>query len=789
MILVFGITLFLSATLLFLLQPMVAKMILPLLGGTPAVWNTCMVFFQALLLAGYAYAHAVPARLGVRRQILLHVGLLLVPFLVLPIAISKGFLPPTGSNPIPWLLWLLLLSVGLPFFVVSTTAPLLQHWLAGTGHRSAKDPYYLYAASNVGSMLALVGYPLLLEPRLRLQEQSGVWTMAYAGLVALIGLCALWTWRSTPRHGSAPAETSPATLVLPEGVAGQARLEEAKPLQGEPTPIQRLRWTALAFVPSSLLLGVTTYFTTDIAAIPLFWVVPLAIYLVTFILAFSGALPGLRSEIRVWLPPLVLWLLFSILIQAGYLPYLSIPLHLTVFFLAAWLCHGELAASRPASRHLTQFYLWMSFGGVLGGLFNVLVAPFVFHSIAEYPLMLALVFLFMPAGRRPPGAPPRLRADVAWACAIGLLTAALILAVPTHQLPTPWLGRVLTYGLPLLACFFLLRRPARFGLSLSALVLTTAFLGGRQEEVLHRERSFFGVLTVARDADGRFNQLFHGSTLHGQQYLDPARRDEPSSYYRPGGAIWQVFHAFSGPSAKPRVAVIGLGTGTLAVFAERGQKVTYYEIDPAVLRIARDPRWFTFLQDSRASVDVVMGDARLRLVEAPDKLYDMLVLDAFSSDAIPVHLITREAIQLYLQKLQSDGVLVFHISNRYLDLEPVVRAEARDLALVARVQHDSANLKPGEQSSIWVVMARRESDLGPLATDHRWQELVEQPGVASWSDDFSNLVSVMRWMGKDKHAEVRMTSPAPAEKGEGEVHDGPAAPRSPGALAARERRD
>ncbi len=786
MLLVFGFTLFVSATLLFLVQPMVAKMILPLLGGAPAVWNTCMVFFQALLLVGYAYAHAAPARLGIRRQVALHVALLLVPFLVLPIAISKGFLPPAGSNPIPWLLWLLLLSVGLPFFVVSTTAPLLQRWLAGTGHRSARDPYFLYAASNVGSMLALLGYPLVLEPRLRLQDQSQVWTVAYAVLAALICICALWTWRAARRSASPAVDAEDGTVAPGQDLAQSARLADSDLADAPPTPLQRLRWTALAFVPSSLLLAVTTYFTTDIAAIPLFWVVPLALYLATFIIAFSGALPGLRAEIRVWLPPLVIWLLFAILIQAGYLPSVGIPLHLSVFFLAALVCHSELAASRPSSRSLTEFYLWMSFGGVLGGVFNVLVAPLVFHSVAEYPLLLSLVFLFVPTGDQPAGAPRfGRRADLAWACAVGLLTAVLIVAVPIQRFATVGMARVITYGGPLLVCFFLLRRPARFSLSLSAVVLAATFLGGRQDSVLHRERSFFGVLTVAHDPEGKFNQLYHGTTLHGQQYLDPARRDEPSSYYRPGGAISQVFHAFSGPNAKAHVAMIGLGTGTLAIFAEPGQQVTYYEIDPAVLRIARDPRWFTFLRDSHANVEVVLGDARLRLVDAADARYGMLVLDAFSGDAIPVHLITREAIQLYLQKLRSDGVLVFHISNRYLDLEPVLGALAQDLGLVARVQHDTANLKPGEVGSIWGVMARREKDLGPLATDARWKELEKRPGMAVWTDDFSNLISVMKWKSKVTDADVRQTD-GPAAERRAESGEGPTRPAT---LTARARAD
>ncbi len=741
MLLVFGATLFLSATLLFLVQPMVAKMVLPLLGGTPAVWNTCMVFFQALLLAGYAYAHAAPARLGLRRQVWLHGPLLVVPFLVLPIAVSRGFLPPTGSNPIPWRLGLLTISVGLPFFVVSTTAPLLQRWIAGTGHRAARDPYVLYAASNVGSMLALLGYPLLVEPHLRLQEQSRFWAIAYALLVVLIVLCAFWTLRSGRGDGSAPADAGESRSPARQAAGGEST---ARPDAPPPTPRERLRWTALAFVPSSLLLGVTTYLTTDIAAIPLFWVVPLALYLGTFILAFSGALRGLVAESRVWLPVLALWLLFTSLIGAQFQPWLGIPVHLATFFAAALLCHVELARRRPVARHLTEFYLWMSFGGVLGGIFHVLVAPFVFRSVTEYPLVLALAFLLLPTGRGQESGSSLCWRDAAIAGAVALVTVALILLVPTRQLTPRWLGAGLVYGSPLIATFFAIKRPSRFGLCLCAVVLAAAVFGGR-ESLLHHERSFFGVLRVTRNPEDRVNQLFHGTTLHGQQSLDPARRHEPLTYYHRTGPIGQVFAAFSGPDAKPRVALVGLGTGSLATYGEPGQRLTFYEIDPAVVRIARNPRGFTFLRDSRARIDVVLGDARLRLAEAPAGAYGLLVVDAFSSDAIPVHLITREALRLYAAKLAPRGVMAFHISNRFVDLEPVLAELARDAGLTARIEHDGADPAAGKQGSIWVVMARAEGDFGILTQDARWQPLAERPGTAVWTDDFSNLVSVLQW--------------------------------------------
>jgi spermidine synthase len=565
-----------------------------------------------------------------------------------------------------------------------------------------------------------------------------VWTGAYGLLVALIAACAAWTWRAGRARSAAAASgaAAAASAASPVVEAG-----------GEPTALERLRWTALAFVPSSLMLGVTTYLTTDIAAIPLFWVVPLALYLATFIIAFSGAFSGLRSELRMWLPVLTLWLLFTIMLRASLQPTLEIPLHLAVFFLAALACHSELARRRPSARHLTEFYLWMSFGGVLGGIFNVLVAPFLFSSVTEYPLALALAFLLLPEARGRAQQPVAAR-DVAIALGVGVAAVALILLVPTRRFDPAWLGPGLVYGGALALCFLSIQRPPRFGLCLIAVVLVAAFLGGRRDNLLHQERSFFGVLRVTRDADGRVTQLFHGTTLHGQQNLDPARRDEALTYYHRTGPIGQVFAAFSGPDAKASIALIGLGTGTLASYGEPGERMTYYEIDPAVVRIARDPRWFTFLRDSRARIDVLLGDARLRLAEAPDGAYGLMVLDAFSSDAIPVHLVTREALRLYVSKLEPGGLMAFHISNRFVDLEPVLAELARDAGLVARIEYDEADPGEGKQASIWVVMSRREEGLGRLAGDARWKPLAARPGTAVWTDDFSNLVGVLQWQPK-----------------------------------------
>jgi hypothetical protein len=726
---------------------MVAKMVLPLLGGTPAVWNTCMVFFQAALLAGYAYAHAAPNWLGMRRQAIVHVILLLAPLIVLPIAIGPEWSPEGDANPIPWLLGLLLLVVGLPFFVISTSAPLLQRWFASTGHPSARDPYFLYGASNIGSMLALLAYPTVVEPLLPLAEQSRLWQIGYIVLVGLTMICAVLLWRS------APSATTPA-------VPWDA--PQSPPLSWP----ARLQWIALAFVPSSLMLGVTTYFTTDIAAIPLLWVLPLAIYLLSFIFVFARKQRITHERVIQMLPRVVLLLVF--LMVGGGTHQMRIGpvmiLHLVVLFVVAMACHGELARLRPPTKHLTAFYLCMSIGGVLGGLFNALVAPMVFTTVIEYPLALVLACLLMPT-IHPGGSSGRERVlDFALPIGVGILTAGLFLAVTAGD-PNmsriislaPWmpggLSALLIYGIPAAICFAFVGRPIRFGLGIGAMLLAGALCSDPNGLVLYRERGFFGDLHVRHDRTGEFTQLMHGTTLHGQQPRDPARHDEPSTYFHRQGPIGELFAALEQMPPRHEVAVTGLGVGTIASYAKSGQNWTYYEIDPAVVRVAEDTRYFTYMANCRrrgASLNVVLGDARLQLARAKDGGYDLLILDAFSSDSVPVHLLTREAVELYRSKLADNGILVFNISNRYLRLEPVLAAVARDAGLVGLVQHDQNEdpdkpRLPGKTPSSWVVLARRETDLGPLAEHPNWRKLEAAPGAKAWTDDFSNLLGAFIW--------------------------------------------
>ncbi len=739
MLILFGVTIFVGASLLFLVQPMFARMALPLLGGAPAVWNTAMVFYQAVLLVGYAYAHATMRWLGPRRQAGLHLLVLLLPLLVLPIALPAGWTPPGQTSPIPWLLALLAVAVGLPFFAVSATSPVLQAWFAATGHPGARDPYVLYAASNLGSMLALLAYPVVVERLLRLHAQSHLWAWGYGSLVVLAAACALALWRARPAgHAGEPAH--PLAAALP----GPATPDRA----GRPiTRARRARWVLLAAVPSSLMLSVTTYLSTDIAAIPLLWVVPLAIYLLTFTLVF-----GRRRIIphRVWvelLPVALLPLVLVLVARANEPLALVIPTHLVVFFVAAMVCHGELARDKPDPRHLTEFYLWLSAGGVVGGAFTALLAPIVFTNVLEYPLVLALLPL-LPA--RPPaawlGRTSRIL-DLVLPLGLGVLTVGLLVGLERAGYGPEAIGPAV--GLVTLLCLAFWRRPVRFALGLAALLLAGAVYQGEEGRLLYAERSFFGVSRVTRDPSGQYHMLMHGTTLHGMQGLAPARRREPLTYFHSSGPLGQFFAAVDGATPRRAVAVVGLGAGSLACYGKADQRWTFYEIDPVVFRIARDMRFFTFLRDCPPKIFVVLGDARLTLARAPDQVYDLIILDAYSSDAPPMHLITLDALRLYLAKLAPGGVLLFNISNRHLDLEPVLGTIARAAGLVARTRDDArvaaAERMAGKVESQWVVMARREEDLGALRDDPVWKAPAAPPDLPPWTDDFASLLAAFRW--------------------------------------------
>lgn len=733
MVLPFVAALFVSAALLFCVQPMVAKMLLPLLGGAPAVWNTSMVFFQAVLLLGYLYAHASLRVLGVRRQAIVHCVLLFLPLLVLPIAIDPDATRAWNRDASPVLPLLLLLAktVGLPFFVLSASAPLLQRWFSSLAHPSGKDPYFLYAASNLGSMLVLGAYPVAMEPWLGLRQQSQLWRGAYGAFVVLVVLCAALTIRSgkEARAEAGAVETAPDV--------------DAAPI----TWRRRARWAALALVPSSLLLGVTTYVSTDIASVPLFWVVPLALYLATFIVVFARRSPLPHALMVRWTPLLVTATAAVMLSEMGRPGWLIVLLHVVTFFVAALACHGELARDRPSPGHLTEFYLWMSVGGVLGGMLNGLVAPVVLDGLLEYPLALIAACLCMP---RPDGVKALVRGDVI-APAVLAAMSALVIAFGYGKMPFAF-SFALALGLPLLVNYTWARHRVRFALGLGAVFVAGSFHTTTGRTLLS-ERSFFGVLRVTRDLTGNFNQIVHGRIVHGRQHVDPAKKRSCTAYYHRTGPLGDVFAFQDARSTPARIAVAGLGSGGMACYARPGESWTFYELDPLVYRVARDSGFFTYLHDAfgpeGASLRVEIGDARLRLAEAPPATYDALFVDVFSSDAIPVHLVTREALDLYVSRLAPDGFLVWHISNRYLDLAPPLAtlAQASGLVLWSRRDADvsEADADDGKTQSVWVLMARDGGRVKSLVGGRRgWAPVAVPAGDKAWTDDYSNIVRVLK---------------------------------------------
>ena len=741
----YSLAIFVSSALVFLVQPMVAKMILPLFGGTPAVWNTAMVFFQALLLGGYAYAHASTRLLGLRRQPFVHVVLLLAPLALLPIALPHDAAPAGGVAPAIWVLYVLLVSAGFPYFVVSSASPLLQRWFSQVDHPAARDPYFLYAAGNTGSLLGLLGYPLIVESRFTLDQQATLWSLGYGVFVVLSLACIVALHFS---RGSA-------------GPSSAGSTDAAAPPRSSPlTPSVRLRFLLLAAVPSSLMLGVTTYITTDIASVPLFWVLPLSIYLISFIIAFSPRSPltPMRSgqALAVLSVPLALSYLHALSLPIAAL----LPLHLGALFFASMFAHGTLAALRPPADRLTEFYLLMSLGGVVGGALTALVAPVIFNDVVEYPLAIVLALLLRHLFRKPDTASaavlepvsPRaaLTARYAWTLdfflpVLSFIALLLVVAVAGLVLPDMVLKVAIVVGY----CAVLLawrRRPRRFALTVALIFVAALF--GTHANVVHQERTFFGVLRVS-DEPGKRRILEHGTTLHGVESLRRGVRGEPLSYYARSGPAGAIFDKLQQPRPFRDVGVVGLGVGTLAAYGREGQRFDYFEIDPAMIDIAQDEDTFSFLSDSKAGVRTIAGDGRLQLAKEPDARYDLLVLDAYSSDSVPVHLITRESMALYRAKVGADGVIAYHISSRHLRLEPVLARQAQSLGLHAKARRDvdvsARERKFGVSASHWVVLARSPERLQALGPPDGWHAMRPSASTPLWTDDFSNVLGVIDW--------------------------------------------
>ncbi len=965
----FTVTVFASALLLFLVQPMVGKMVLPYVGGSSAVWNTCMVFFQALLLGGYWYAHKLTSLKDQKKQVAVHLCVFAVAVAVLAAA---HFLTPDGSalsvvkrlaprgTAVPFfpLVLMLAVAVGIPFFVVSTSAPLLQRWFTATGHPSSRDPYFLYAASNAGSLLSLLGYLVFVEPHFRLAEQTWLFAGGFLLLLLAVAACGRATLDPVRPPGKPSADAPRAAAA--------------------PAAWRKWKWAALGFVPSSLMLGITTKMTTDVGSFPLLWLIPLALYLVTFIIAF-GKMPGWFRLVLVNLTPVVTLLLVFVETSGVKLSdFGQAVLHVSNFFLLSLLMHGELAHDRPDPKFLTNYFLWISFGGVLGGLFNALLAPLAFPQLYEYHIAIVIGCLLLPAvsaavGRPDPAktaagaADGDSKADDQW-----LLSRLLDFVVPVLMIAaaaglvwldswarvkvaTAWTAEALTavfarggwrlvvepgtvmqfavFAPPCMLCFLFIDRPLRFGLCVLAVLFVHHYREANQAGVKMSYRSPYGILRIDEGPD-RSEQLYmpategtvraddgavtkgsvptgypvgplmrslsHGTTLHGRQFAEdfelPTLRDQvrvlgafsglealvlhrapevwdhskdPLTYYHRTGPVGAILREGFRRKRLPRVGMVGLGTGSAAAYAEAGQTMTFYEIDRAVkdmiesgdelgpqllgkmaelkavgekeirrttadgrptdadeskrletiersvreydvalaepvrglLRaggkidavlaaidrtgvalaprvrrmIAGGSRSFTYVTDARkrgAEVEIVLGDARLTLEEQPDRRYDLLLIDAFSSDSIPTHLLTVEAVRMYRDRLAANGLLALHVSNRHLRLEPVVQAIADELGMVCRLYADDNDAPPGKTPSSWVVLARNDKELGeaflnppPPAGSYRkdgdplpltWRPILPDARIPAWTDDymdvlrvtrFAELQAVRRWFG------------------------------------------
>ena len=729
-IILFAGTLFLSATLMFVVQPMFGKLLLPLLGGTPAVWNTCMVFYQMVLFLGYLYAHFLTGKADTRRQVQIHLAIIVVTLLLLPVGLPDDVAPPTESNPTFWLVGTLFVAIGLPFFVVSTTAPLLQKWFSRLGHHTSDDPYYLYAASNAGSLLALLSYPFVIEPNIGLAQQQWIWSSAYAGLIVLIVVCGFALWRN---HVSQPAQVS------------------AFDSEDVPDLLHRTRlyWLALAFVPSSLLLGLTNFISTDIASAPLLWIIPLVLYLLSFVLVFSHW-AGKIHPVMLALQPIVLLPFIALsFINPAVLPYwLNLALHLLAFFLAIMVCHGELAKNRPHTRHLTDFYLIMSFAGMLGGMFNTFVAPFVFDGVYEYPIMIVAALLLRPGFVR------RKWLRQLALPALVLVTGLLVYFSSDHlsaYLDTIGVGLILLAGMS----YAFRQQPMTLALLTGLILFFSQGLHGLLSHTLYQQRSFFGVFSVREammlNEEHRpeiYHELFHGTTKHGAQRLKPPFVTIPYTYYSRSGPVGQLFKLFEGEDGQWTIGSVGLGAGALACYAKAGQNWRFYEIDPLVIEIARTPKYFSYLQHCAPKADIIVGDGRLSLQKETNQRFDLLILDAFSSDSVPTHLLTREAISLYFSKLKENGLLAFHITNRHLLLKKVLADHAQHLKLAALIQEykPPKDAIPLIVATDWVVMAKNPERLWALQQSRlgAWRKLPLVFDMKSWTDDFTNIVEIWK---------------------------------------------
>jgi hypothetical protein len=755
-------TTFLSALLLFSVQPMFAKMVLPVLGGSPSVWAVAIFFFQAALLIGYCYAHLLIAKASPLFTGIIHLAVCSVAFLALPIGLPSGWTEPPAGEPYLWQIGLFTVAIGLPFLAVAANAPLLQAWFARTQHQQAEDPYFLYAASNLGSLIALLSYPFILEPAFGLKALSRFWAAGYVLLLAALLLAFV--------------------LMLGRGPAGAAhrqRTVTAGPADTAPTWWDRLGWIGLALVPAALLTAFTTHVTTDIASAPLLWVLPLSLYLLTFVLVFRER-PLVPRPLLLAAHLIALAVALLAISQTKHETwFLAAATGVAVFFTSAMVAHRTLYEARPAARYLTEFYLWMSFGGALGGLAAALVAPRIFSEVFEYPLLLALSMACRP-GVFAPAALRRLAGTLgAWSGRAGkgagavergarlseadkqeMLIGWLIIAgglLAIYWVPwamqrfnldlNEWGSTPAVVGLLVLVLFTQFRRPVRQFVTALMIFCALALLpsGVKRGEA---QRSYFGVYRVQTSSDGDYHTLIHGTTLHGAQRV----RDEkgnlvddpsPATYYYENSPIARTVAKVreSLGEKKGRYGVTGLGAGSLACHSQEGEAWRFFEIDPVIIGIASNPKYFTFLAHCQPQPDIVLGDARLTMAKEANDSFDLLVIDAFSSDAVPVHLMTAEAIKLYLDKIKPSGVVLLHISNRYLDLDAVLGATIKVLpgAHGFIVTDDSADGSYAQSTSTVALFAKTAEALDAFRDLDEVSDF-EVSALRPWTDDYSDIL-------------------------------------------------
>ena len=733
---IFTATIFLSATLLFSVQPMFTKLILPLLGGASNVWNTAMVFFQAMLLGGYVYAHLISKYLSVRGQIAVHVCVTLAGFIFLPLAVPETVVLPQSGMPTFWLLSLFGVTVGLPFFALAANAPLLQRWFSLTDHRNAEDPYFLYSASNAASLMILCAYPFVIEPNTRLGGQTFSWAIGYAALLGMLLLTGFAFVRRLAPISAKVAETA-------QGAKADWK--------------QKAFWVFLAFLPSSLMLGVTSYMTNNIASTPLLWVMPLALYLLTFVIVFASK-PIVTADGLAKLFPWVVIVGFALIapelkLQFGELkistampPVAKIPLLLGVYFVIALYCHAILVEKRPSASGLTEFYILMSVGGVLGGVFNALIAPIIFNAVYEFVLVLALVLFLRPSGIVMPQSDEKPWRLFLIGCAAAALNLVVLLgagAAPKH------VAFISISILAISSIRFDFHRAIKIGIFSTLAFAAMAFdlLGS---DTLFKDRSFYSLLSVrAQDSEfGKVHQFVHGNTVHNYQLRDPKLYNVPTSYYIEGGSIHvsvEVLREALGGNLN--AAVIGLGAGAMVCYEQPGDNWVYFEIDPSVVNLARNTQYFSYIETCAPQADIRIGDARQKLDSVPKGSLDLIVVDAFSSNSIPAHLVTREALELYRSRMTPEGLVFFHTSNKMLDVTSVVARLSEDAGLTARyIDLDEFPGNPyAEHGSraTGILMGPDGIMQSVTAGDARFYEWTSSRHVKLWTDDYSSIVGTL----------------------------------------------